>query len=73
MFIYRDVVMSEQNTDSKEKTLSELVEMIVEKGTLSPQDQLEINQVAQKGFRGDDSAAVEKLTTLVSGGKIQVI
>ncbi len=56
------------------RSLSELVEMIVERGTISPQDQYEINRLAQGSTKGaDDAQAVVRLTDLITGGKISVI
>jgi hypothetical protein len=56
------------------RSLSELVEKIVERGTISAEDQFEINNLAQSSAKAtEDTQAVVRLTDLITGRKITVI
>ena len=58
---------------SEQKPLSQFIEKIIETGNLSRDDQNEINRIATaKPFSDQDSAAVQKLTSLITEGRISV-
>ena len=59
---------------SEEKPLNQYIEKIIENGSLTRDDQVEINRLAFSGsFSEIDSKAVEKLTNMISEGRVAVI
>ena len=64
----------QQDELNSNKSLGQLIEKIVEKGSLSQEDQNEINSVALRGnLRSEDVAAMGSLTELITTGRINVI
>ena len=64
----------QQDELNSNKSLGQLIEKIVEKGSLSQEDQNEINSVALRGnLRSEDVAAMGSLTELITSGRINVI
>ena len=58
---------------AEQKPLSQFIEKIIENGSLTRDDQNEINKLAmQKTFSDVDSQAVSKLTMLISEGRVNV-
>ena len=53
--------------------LVELVEKIVVKGTINPQDEEKIRQCAAKPLDHIDIKAISKLTTLIREGQVKVV
>ena len=59
---------------SEQKPLNSLIEKIIESGNLSRDDQAEINRIAMSSsVSEDDSRAVEKLTSMISEGRVHVV
>ncbi|MCC6932298.1 MAG: hypothetical protein IT292_03480 [Deltaproteobacteria bacterium] len=59
---------------SEQKSLSQLIEKIIERGSLSREDQEKINEAANNGrFTNQDSDAVGRLTSLISEGRVNVL
>ena len=64
----------QQDELNNNKTLGQLIEKIVEKGSLSQDDQNEINSLALRGnLRSEEVAAMGSLTELITTGRINVI
>lgn len=64
----------ERSDMSEPKPLSQFIEKIIETGTLSREDQNEINRLATKNSYTDrDSEAVQKLTNLITEGRVSVV
>ena len=59
---------------SEQKPLRQLIEKIIENGSISREDQREINDTARSGMATDlDSDAVARLTNLISAGRVSVL
>ncbi|RMD87590.1 MAG: hypothetical protein D6808_01220 [Candidatus Dadabacteria bacterium] len=63
----------ESKVQEKKGTLAELVEKIVEKGTLTPEDQAQINARALKSASRSDFDAIKTLTEKIQGKDIVVL
>lgn len=58
---------------SEQKPLSQFIEKIIETGSLSRDDQNEINRLAfSNPYSDKDAEAVQKLTNMITEGRVSV-
>jgi hypothetical protein len=64
----------ENNNEQSTRSIHQMVEMIIEKGSISREEQQEINMTAFRGAKQpQDAQALSNLTSLICEGKVNVI